>query len=183
MRTKPELNEVIHGERGMLKAVAVLLENQCLVSAVSLMFTTMDALAALTRPPHEPDTSKHVFVEWVSRYLAPETKLGCTALDLYAARCGVLHSYSAESKLGREGRVRRLIYEWECGPAADASAPLPENTLVIQVEVLHRALLDGVRGFLIDAETDRRAKQLVETHLPSMLCYKPCSRLEVTVAA
>jgi len=40
----------------------------------------------------------------------PQTQVGCTPDDLYAARCGLLHSGSAESRLSREGKASPLWY-------------------------------------------------------------------------
>jgi hypothetical protein len=183
MRVEPELDEIVNGDRGMLRGIEVALDAQCLVSAVALIFSTVDALSALTRPVEKDDTDKSVFIEWTSRYLAPEKTVGCSATDFYAARCGVLHTYSADSRLGREAKARRLIYEWESGPSADEVTPLPDGAIVIRVEPLHRALREAVYRFLIAAETERDTKQKVLHHLPSMLCYKPWSRLEAVVAA
>ena len=183
MRVEPRLNEVVRGARGMLSGIQVVLDAECLVSAVALMFAAMDSLAALTRPVDATDTSKTVFIEWADKYLHPSEKLGCTSTDLYAARCGVLHTHSPESRLEREGKARRLVYEWRQGPSADSAVPLSPDALVIEVEALHRALREAVRLFLIDAETDPATRERMKHHLPSMLCYAPWPRLESVVAA
>ena len=183
MRVEPELDQIVNGDRGMLRGIEVALDAQCLVSAVALMFSTVDALSALTRPVGKDDTDKSVFIEWTIRYLRPDEAVGCSATDFYAARCGVLHTYSADSRLEREAKARRLIYEWELGPSADEATPVPDGAIVIQVEALHRALREAVLRFLIAAETELDTKQKVMYHLESMLCYKPWSRLEAIVAA
>jgi hypothetical protein len=36
----------------------------------------------------------------------------CTALELYAARCGILHTFTADSDLSRKQGVCRIIYAW-----------------------------------------------------------------------
>ena len=183
MRVEPKLNEVVNGARGMLRGIQIVLEAECLVSAVALMFAAMDSLAALTRPVDATDTGRTVCTEWADKYLRPSETLGCTSTDLYAARCGVLHTHSPDSRLEREGKARRLVYEWRQGPSADSAVPLPPDALVIEVEALHRALCEAVRLFLIDAEMDPSTRKLVEHHRPSMLCYAPWPRLESVVAA
>lgn len=52
------------------------------------------------------------FIAWAEKYLLPESGLDCTALELYAARCGALHTMSPESQLAREGKARRVLYAW-----------------------------------------------------------------------
>lgn len=183
MRIEPRLNEIVNGDRGMLRGIEVTMKEQCLVSAVTLMFSAIDALSALTRPVGKKDTTGPVFIEWTDRYLLPAADVGCSATDLYAARCGVLHTYSADSRLERKAEAQRLIYEWESGPRADEATALPDNAVVIHVEALHRALRQAVKTFLKDAATDRATKEKVEQHLQSMLCYEPWPRLEAVVAA
>ena len=183
MRVEPELNEVVNGKRGMTRGIQVALDAQCLISAIALMFSTIDALAALSRPIDADDTTREHFAAWCDRYLQSTQVLGCESVDLYAARCGVLHTYGHESRLGRQGRARSLVYEWRQGPRADASVPLPEDAIVIAVEALHSALGDAIKEFLRDSETDPDVRARVQHHLPSLLCYKPWRRLESVVAA
>jgi len=129
------------------------------------------------------DTSRTVFIEWADKYLRLSETLGCTSTDLYAARCGVLHTHSPDSRLEREGKARRLVYEWRQGPSADSAVPLPPDALVIEVEALDRALREAVSLFLIDAEMNPPIRERMKHHLASMLCYSPWPRLESVVAA
>jgi hypothetical protein len=43
-------------------------------------------------------------------FLVP-SRLGCTAEDLYAARCAIVHSGAAESKMSREGKASEIWYD------------------------------------------------------------------------
>jgi hypothetical protein len=95
----------------------------------------------------------------------------------------VLHTYSAESDLEKEGKARRLVYQWKAGPNADTSLPLPPGAVTIEVEALHDAIRSAIAQFLIDSETDPSMRERVKHHLPSLLCYAPWPRLEVDVAA
>ena len=125
MRIEPELAEVVNGRRGILTGIDLCLRQECLVSAVALIFSGIDSLAALTRPIDAANTSRSVFIAWIEQFLLPGSGLGCSAIDFYAARCGVLHTHSADSDLQRQGSARPLIYEWRQGPSADAQVPLP----------------------------------------------------------
>jgi hypothetical protein len=167
----------------MLRGIEVALEAQCLVSGVALIFAAIDSLAALTRPIGCPRTNRGVFIKWCETYLRPQDSVGCTALDLYAARCGVLHTYSADSDLGQSGEARRLIYRWRTGPEADAALPLPNGVIVVEVEALNTAFREAARQFLVDSEMDRETRATVQQHLPSLLCYAPWPTLEVNLAA
>src|ERR1035441_108831 len=93
MLVDPDLNEILNGPRGMLKGVDFCIQAQCLVSAVALIYSTIDALSALTRPSAKKDTNRTIFINWVKKYIRPDTTLRCSAHDLYGARCGILHNY------------------------------------------------------------------------------------------
>ena len=87
MFVEPKLDEVVNGKRGMLNGIQVCLESECLVSAVSLMFSSVDALAALT-PLDQQSTNSAVFKAWVDRHIQSDKILGCTSDDLWGAvRC------------------------------------------------------------------------------------------------
>jgi hypothetical protein len=183
MRIEPELDELVYGDRGILKGIDLCLSRECLVSGVALIYCGIDSLAALTRTLESADTSKSVFIDWVDKFLHPESNLACTALDLYAARCGVLHTHSAESREERRGNARLLIYEWRQGPRADAAIPLPPEAITIEVERLHEAFKNAVKQFLMAADAEAEIRERVQHHLKSLLCYRPWPVLTAQVAA
>ncbi|MGH7389042.1 MAG: hypothetical protein ACREM3_06225 [Candidatus Rokuibacteriota bacterium] len=183
MRIEPELDEVINGQRGILRGIELCLRHECLVAGVALIFSGIDSLAALTRPIEDANTSRSVFIKWVERFLLPESRLACSAIDFYAARCGVLHTHSPESDLQKQGSARQLIYEWRQGPQADAEIPLPPDAIVIQVEGLHQAFKVAVDRFLVAADTEAETKNRVRRHLKALLCYRPWPLLAAQVAA
>jgi len=173
MRIAPELEEVLLGKRGMLRGIEVALEQECLISAVALMHATIDAVSALTRPKEQDDTSRQVFEAWVKRFLLPGSGFEFSASDLYAARCGVLHTSSSESRLEREQGAMPLVYQWSAGPPADQAHPLPTGAVVVRVESLHRAIRHAVALFLKASEAEPDLHDRVAHHLRALFCYVP----------
>ena len=165
----------------MSPGVDVALQAECLVSAVGLMYSAVDALAALARPEGQPSTTRADFIGWSEKYLLPSESLGCRTIDIYGARCGVLHTFSPESDLERAGEARRIIYQWRAGPAADVAVPLPVGAIVIDVEALATAVRRGVERFLLDVESDPALRSRIQHHLPSLLCYCPWPQLEAII--
>ncbi len=106
MRTDPQLLEIVNGQRGMLKGVEACLKQQCLVSAVTLIYSSIDSLAALTRPVGQRKTNLTHFLSWLKSYLLPAARFSCAAEDLYGARCGVLHTYSPDSGIRQQGKAK-----------------------------------------------------------------------------
>jgi hypothetical protein len=177
MLVRAELDQIIHGERGMLRGIDACLKQQCLVSAVTLIFAMLDALAALTRSQQAVETSGAIFKDWIKRYSGLESGLKCSADDLWGARCGVLHLHSPISRLSNQGKVKEIYYQWRHGPPAGASLELPEGSIVVNVDDLHRLALDAVESFNKAVEGDKKLNDLVEHHLGRLLCYRPFTTL------
>jgi len=173
MLVNPQLEQVIHGPRGMIPGIDACLASQCLVSAVTLMFAAIDALAALTRPITQGETDSETFRTWTNRFIDPATRLHCTAQDLWGARCGILHSYSPEAARAAQFGARRVFYQWRQGPAANAARALPANAIVLTVEDLYEVLVDAMNAYLHESVVDAELSQRLNVHLPSLLCYEP----------
>src|SRR5216683_5888041 len=89
-------------------AVSTLVTANQYMQALVLLYSAIDTLAWVSRSAG--NVTRADFCRWVDVYMQPQSRLGCTAEDLYGARCSILHSSAAESKLSREGRVNELWY-------------------------------------------------------------------------
>ena len=81
-----------------------------LLPSMMMCYATIDILAALARPAGTAENTGTDFREWVNHYLLPGSRLVCTADDLWGARCGLLHTYTPESRDSRKGKARKLLY-------------------------------------------------------------------------
>ena len=92
------------------KAPSVCLQNEYWLSALKLIYSGIDNLAWLSRVHDRPNVEKKDFMDFVNKYLLPGSGLRCSSEELYSARCGLLHSNTAESEISRSGRARYLSY-------------------------------------------------------------------------
>lgn len=173
MLTTPTLHEVAQGHRGMLRGVEAALDAQCMVSAVTLCYATIDALSALSRPEGQRETNRTVFIAWINNYLLPAPGLDCAAIDLYGARCGVLHTYRPESGLSATGEARPIYYQWQNGPPAAYERDLPANAVIVNVESLVQAVRTGVEKFAAAERANRQLSERIAHHMSDLLCYVP----------
>jgi hypothetical protein len=159
-----------------MAGIELLIDRKLLQPALVIIYSTMDAAAWLdVQGPG--DVTRRDFVNWVERYALPGSELPCTGLELYGARCGLLHSLTAVSKLSREGRIRTLGYAW--GTASpkdlDETARFLRRTDIVGVHIgdLRTALKIGLQSFMNDAAREpsrwanvlERARYLF-SHLP-----------------
>jgi hypothetical protein len=154
---KPEEGAILDAFGESFRAIDLLIQQQLIQPALVLLYSTLDAAAWLGLAG-EADVTRSDFVGWTDKYLLPDSGLACSALELYGARCGVVHSLTAFSKLSRDGKVRTLGYAHGSASADDLnemSAVLGRKDIVgIHVETLRNALLGGIQRFLDDASTD-----------------------------
>ncbi len=136
-----ELDEAVCGRRGLLQGVEVCIKSRCLVPSLTLIYSSMDAVSALTRPKTAAYTSRAIFESWVSTYMGGFLcATQCSAEDIYAARCGVVHTTTRRSRLSREkAGVRTFVYYWREGPRPDATAPPARGAVQLCVEDLRDA--------------------------------------------
>ena len=180
----PELDEIIIGARGMFAGIDACVRAECLMSAVSLTYSSIDALAALTRAIDKLDATRAEFISWVESYMLPRSRLGCSAVDVYAARCAVLHSYGGGSALRRSQKARYLVYYWRNGPhPAKGALDLPSDTVHIVVEDLVEAFKTGATIFRTGIANDQDLINRVSVHLPQLFCFKPDTPMELRTEA
>ncbi len=138
-----------------------MVDQKRVLGALILLYTGIDIVASLERHPAEG--TKASFVRWVNGFLFKGGLLECTAIELYGARCGILHSFSADSDLSRGKGVRRVVYGWgssSIGDIQEATRRLGKQGIVaVHLNDLREAFQEGVISFLEAVAADeRRAK-------------------------
>ena len=137
--------------------------NLCLNSkfpsaALSLMYIALDTAASLDHRLRK-ETSRFRFVKWVERYILCSGDLPCSALDLYGARCGLLHTYSPRSRLSSKGHVAEIWYTFHDHEAdilrEAVHARGLKQVVVLSLNSLTTALANGITAFISDLESDQ----------------------------
>jgi hypothetical protein len=108
-------------------------------AAQILLYSSIDIMASLDRNPAKIDVDAVEFEGWIERYMlvGDGAKLPCTAKDLYAARCAILHTMTLESKKSRENKARLIFLAYK-----------PADIVAFQ-EALDRAELNGQKGVAV----------------------------------
>src|SRR6185295_5604635 len=88
------------------KGVDACLDNKLIGPALILIYSAIDTAGWLDS--NDQSSTRNSFIDWTNRYLLSTGALSCTALDLYAARCGLLHTFTPNSKLSSDKKARRI---------------------------------------------------------------------------
>jgi hypothetical protein len=147
----------------MFSAIGVCLNANIKLPALLLAYTLIDISGWLNS---DEKRVKVRFIDWVEKYMLPNSALRCSSLELYAARCGLLHNYSATSDLS-SAEVRRIFYAWRPSRVEDLADLIELNTqmmarlgkdteqiLALQADDILSALRTGADKFLSDIAKD-----------------------------
>lgn len=177
---KPAEGAILDAFGEAFRAIDLLIERQLIQSALVLLYSTLDA-AAWLGVSGDGDVTQKDFCSWADRYLLPDSDLPCTSLELYAARCGVVHSLTAFSRLSRDGKVRALAYAHGSASTKDlneVAGILGRKDLVgVHVQSLRDALFSGMQRFLDDASTEPNRWENVRQRARRLFSNLPQSRI------
>ena len=139
-----------------VEAIALCLDRNYPFAALILLYVSIDTLGWIAAEREDAPVGKR-FVAWIERYMLPDAGLPCNGVDLYAARCGLLHRLSWESDLSVAGRARELYFVWgnrPLGVLADFLAERNDRAIAMRIEDLLRAFHVGIRRFVEDLQRD-----------------------------
>lgn len=135
------------------KGIELCLNAELVIPALALLYSAIDALGFLASTARS--ATRSTFTPWAERYFAPFlAKKGIRAIDLYSARCGVLHTGQAPSDLVRSGSARELWYRFDGESYVNLLTDTPTPAVLVDVEELVEAFDSAVKSFLLEIETD-----------------------------
>ncbi len=142
------------------------MEKKAITPALVLIYSAIDTTGWLDST--EAFTTRNDFMTWVDKYLLKSKPLRCTALDLYAARCGLLHTFSPDSQLSSAGKARVICYAWGTAKTEDLQRSIDlknkVNELVaVHIDELYQAWKSGLVLFGEELDKDPGRKTRVLT--------------------
>lgn len=149
----PNVSNVIL--EGILKPIDLLLEKNHYRSALVLLYSGIDTMAFINLPPEKEAVTRMDYVAWVDQYIKFPCAEQVKGIELYAARCGVLHTFTPDSELSRKNKVRRIIYVSAHTPEVSYNPSVAEDVVLLSVYGFFTAFIDGVQQFLGDLQKDK----------------------------
>lgn len=151
----------------LASGIEACIEKKAIAPALILIYSAIDTTGWLDSS--ETFATRSSFMNWVDIYLLKTKSLRCTSLDLYAARCGLLHTFTPNSQLSSSGKARIVSYAWGSAKTEDIQRAIDlsnkSNEMVaVHVGELYEAWQLGVVLFAEDLEkdTDRKVRVLAK---------------------
>lgn len=144
-----------------------------------LIYSLIDSLA-WAASDKKPKSTRRNFEEWVAKWMIPNlavTGVPIEPLDLYAARCAVLHTMTPDSDLSQAGAARTIAYAWGTGKTefldfAFSSQSIP-NVLAVHYDALVSALRNGIADCLAAADSDEVLRENLDYAAKKHYAYIP----------
>lgn len=148
----------------LIAAIRLCLTNRLVLPALMLMYAGID-IAGWVAAENADGSVRERFTAWAAKYLVVRERMKATALDIYGARCGLLHTLTAKSDLSRKGDARYLMYAWGVGRAEVydrliTTTGFDDRYVAVQVEDLVDAFEAGLSEFFseLNADQGKRSK-------------------------
>lgn len=149
----------------IIKSIELCLNAKLQISSLVLLYSGIDIVAWLNRPVSKKRATRKDFIRWVDDYLLPNTNIKYEAIDLYAARCAIVHSYSFSSRLSKEGEAKEIYYSW--GKANikslqnDIDRRFKKSAIAIHINDFLEAFKEGIEKFKLSIKSDKEKEKIV----------------------
>ena len=114
----------------MMSAIQICINQNLVIPALVLIYAFIDSVSWMDDPIDDEKKGASRFQKWVNDWMLKGRNLSWTAEELYAARCGLLHTLTPDSSLSKNKGIRQIGYAWG---KADLR-PLEENARIRGVD-------------------------------------------------
>lgn len=140
-------------------------------ASLNLIYSLIDHLAYLSMEEGKENVTREDFIKWCEKYLDLE-KLSVKGIDLYAARCGIVHSGISESDLSRKYEAKNIYYRLPGDDGVktqyhenDLIRNLSKDYVIINLFALYSSILRGIVEYIQDISKDSSLASIVEKRL------------------
>lgn len=149
----------------LLMAIKYCIEKRLFLPGLILLYSGIDVFAWLNRAESQQDVHQRDFEEFVNKYILPDSGIRCDSVDLYSARCGIVHSFTAESRKVRKGKAKRILYAWGKARAENFQELIDfsgnSSTITLHINKLYEAFLMAISRFNEDLRNNPKKAKIV----------------------
>ena len=130
-------------------------------------------MAALMMPENQNNVRPRDFINWVEKYMKTDSKQSYQyeGIDLYGARCGLVHRFSATSRLSDSGECK--IFSYHNGSEHIYKPSVNEDLVAISWTRFINDFFGAMKEFLTDILKDRELKEKVDRRIVHLFYVSP----------
>lgn len=144
------------------------------VAAIALAFVCIDTMAFLALPAGQDKQDRTDFMAWVDTYLKGDAAqpYQYRGLDVYGARCALLHAYGSESDYHDKYKDAKK-FGYHLGGKHAYDPAVDERLVIIGTASFLNDVVHGLGAFLEACKADKDLRARVEARLPKVLATFP----------
>ena len=134
-----------------------------IMPALVLIYSAIDSVSWIASDDEDRSVGER-FQSWVNVWMLQKYPLPCTALELYAARCGILHTLTPYSDLSNNKGVRRISYAWGTSQQKDLDESIKltkyPGIVAVHVNAIFASFKNAYTDYIDALETDNVKREL-----------------------
>jgi hypothetical protein len=140
-------------------------DNGAFAGSVILTLSAIDAMAFLAMPKTQKEVHLTDYVDWTDKYIQTDSNqpYQYKGIDLYGARCGIVHRYGAISRLSEQGKCKIFVYH--NGPEHIYKPRVNKEMVLISILRFTNDFFNAVRKFMQEMRKDSDLKSRVDSRI------------------
>jgi hypothetical protein len=159
--------------RERLRSIGTCLSTGHPEATLALVYSGIDVFGWLAAPQGIEFGTGDTYKNWCNKYLVNQIQsvegLVITGDDLWAARCGMLHTSTPISRLSRHGQAYELWYQYQGKTGVNYFSNTGLCPLGLDIEKLALAFREAGIAFIQDLKTDQEANNVSEQRAQNFL--------------
>jgi hypothetical protein len=134
--------------------------------ALTLCYSAIDICASLIKEDPDKDITGKEFVDWIDKYCKfdPKTEFTGKSMDIWGARCGLVHSGSPISRKSREGKADLIAYAINEASFLKATEKSRQGHAIADYHKFASKIIDGITEFTKDVENNDELRRRFNTN-------------------
>jgi hypothetical protein len=133
----------------MGESLRLTLRNGHIMASLILMYSYIDAMASLIMPEGQKDVRGRDYIKWVDTYMkSGSPQYEYRGIDLWGARCGLVHRYSPNSTQSDNGRCKTFVYSTKADHIFDPK--IDKNVVVVSANRIVNDFFGAMSKFIQD---------------------------------
>ena len=164
----------LNGLMGLLKEIQTCDDAGATSATAVMVYVGIDVMARLSMSATKDSATRKDFIAWVDKYLkaAPGSEYEYEGKEVYAARCGMVHTYGTEADLHKEDQNLKQ-FGYHDGGQHRFNPAISTTLVVIGIKSLVHDFLRAVEAFVNDMRADADLRQRVAARLPKIVAVFP----------
>lgn len=151
------------------RGIEICIENKLVLPALTLIYSGIDTFSWVA---YGDIKVRERFTKWVDGYMYKEKPLSPRSIDLYAARCAILHTLTPDSTLSKNNEALPICYAWGNASLQELEKSIdslkPGRMASVHLNDLFESYRRGVAHFLDGESANEECQKRMAKHYSNL---------------